>query len=449
MRTRERASKGGGGFIWARKSSPRGPVSSRKREKVRPARSKHPKFGVFVRAGRDFSRKGRWRAVLGELCRADWHCARVSEAERLPPCLQWWGFCTTRGLLVACRRRVGPSCSAIPPAAQCRIRFCVHTGFPSCVDGCAHLLAVLQECHRFAGVFAAYPASFVAPDTRRNPGRRRVDHLHHHTPMTVSDHPTTRAANQLVARLNIEHQSLWGASHAHQMEALQVNEQITPTTTIKRLRATAGRVRHRPRSLKTAGVEVRSSSRTSTSTRNPRPTPGHPYSTRKSQFAFERTQRFSVIDMLEERLEQALRLAIDPPGGLNTAALRDLIRDGENTQWDIATTAEYLGISAHTLRYYERAELVKVGRDASGYRLYDAAAVRRLVFITRMRVSGMSIAQLQHYISLVEQGAETVQERLDLMLEHRDILRQRIEDLQLSLAATEFKIAMYQKGSHP
>ena len=51
--------------------------------------------------------------------------------------------------------------------------------------------------------------------------------------------------------------------------------------------------------------------------------------------------------------------------------------------------------------------------------------------------------------SLVEQGAETVQERLDLMLEHRDILRQRIEDLQLSLAATEFKIAMYQKGSRP
>ena len=43
--------------------------------------------------------------------------------------------------------------------------------------------------------------------------------------------------------------------------------------------------------------------------------------------------------MLEERLEQALRLAIDPPGGLNAAALRDLIRDEENTQWDIATTA--------------------------------------------------------------------------------------------------------------
>ena len=38
------------------------------------------------------------------------------------------------------------------------------------------------------------------------------------------------------------------------------------------------------RSLTTAGVEVRSSSRTSTSTRNPRPTPGHPHSTRKSPY---------------------------------------------------------------------------------------------------------------------------------------------------------------------
>ena len=58
--------------------------------------------------------------------------------------------------------------------------------------------------------------------------------------------------------------------------------------------------------------------------------------------------------------------------------------------------------------------------------------------------------RLHHYAGrYFEQGAETVQERLDLMLEHRDILRQRIEDLQLSLAATEFKIAMYQKGSRP
>ena len=72
-------------------------------------------------------------------------------------------------------------------------------------------------------------------------------------PWPCAIQPATRAPRQLVARLNIEHQSIWGASHAHQMEALQTDEQITP---IKRHTA-AGRARHRPRSLKTARVEVR------------------------------------------------------------------------------------------------------------------------------------------------------------------------------------------------
>ena len=75
-------------------------------------------------------------------------------------------------------------------------------------------------------------------------------------PRPCAIQPTTRAANQLVARLNIEYQNIWGASHAHQMEALQTDEQITPITTIKRHGTAAGSVRHRPRSLKTAGVEV-------------------------------------------------------------------------------------------------------------------------------------------------------------------------------------------------
>ena len=142
---------------------------------------------------------------------------------------------------------------------------------------CSRNVTVSQACSRHI------QRRIVPSDPRRDPGPGRVDHLHHHATVALSDHPTTRAPRQLVARLNIEHQSIWGASHAHQMEALQTDEQITPITTIKRHRTSAGRVRHRPRSLTTAGVEVRSSSRTSTSTRNPRPTTGHPHSTRKSR----------------------------------------------------------------------------------------------------------------------------------------------------------------------
>ena len=143
-------------------------------------------------------------------------------------------------------------------------------------SSCSRNVTVWQVCSRHIH------RRIVPPEPCRDPGPGRVDHLHHHTTVALCDHPATRAPRQLVARLNIEYQSIWGASHAHQMEALQTDEQITPITTIKRRRAPAGRVRHRPRSLKTAGVEVRSSPRTSTSTRNPRSTPTHPHSTRKS-----------------------------------------------------------------------------------------------------------------------------------------------------------------------
>ena len=149
--------------------------------------------------------------------------------------------------------------------------------------GCAHPLVMFQECHRLAGGFAAYPSAFVPSDPRRDPGPRRVDHLHHHTTVTLSDHPTTWAASTAITGLYVEHETTLTSSDSDQMEALQTDEQITPITTIKRRRAAAGRVRHCRGPLKIAGVEVRSSSRTSTSTRNPRSTPGHPHSTRKSR----------------------------------------------------------------------------------------------------------------------------------------------------------------------
>ena len=56
------------------------------------------------------------RTVLGEFFRAYRHGSHVSHVMWCPTCRKWWGFCTTRSPLAACRRRVGASCSAIPPS---------------------------------------------------------------------------------------------------------------------------------------------------------------------------------------------------------------------------------------------------------------------------------------------------------------------------------------------
>lgn len=57
----------------------------------------------------------------------------------------------------------------------------------------------------------------------------------------------------------------------------------------------------------------------------------------------------------------------------------------------------------------------------------------------------MSMSELRRYIHLVEAGDSTTDERLKLLLEHRDVLRHKIEQLQISLAATEYKITTYQE----
>lgn len=113
----------------------------------------------------------------------------------------------------------------------------------------------------------------------------------------------------------------------------------------------------------------------------------------------------------------------------------------------IADAAALLDLSPHTLRYYEEQGLVHPGRTANGYRAYSAFDLRRLVFLTRMRVSGMAMAELKRYIALVEQGESTVAERRRIMLDQRERIERRIRELTLALEATDYKIRTYTPGA--
>lgn len=131
-------------------------------------------------------------------------------------------------------------------------------------------------------------------------------------------------------------------------------------------------------------------------------------------------------------------------GALSVQAILRLVDTGDEVHpLGIAEVAELLDLSQHTLRYYEGVRLLEVGHDSGGRRVYDGAAQRRLVFVTRMRLSGMPMRDLRHYIELVDAGEQTVPERLDLLVEHRDTIRRQLRELTLSLAATEYKIATY------
>jgi DNA-binding transcriptional MerR regulator len=125
------------------------------------------------------------------------------------------------------------------------------------------------------------------------------------------------------------------------------------------------------------------------------------------------------------------------------ALVDDSVIDQDAAPLGVAEAARLLGLSPHTLRYYEREGLVRPARTASGYRAYSAADLRRLVFLTRMRVSGMAMADLRRYVALADQGPATEPVRRGIMLAHRDRIRQRLRELTLALEATEYKIATY------
>ena len=103
------------------------------------------------------------------------------------------------------------------------------------------------------------------------------------------------------------------------------------------------------------------------------------------------------------------------------------------------------GLSAHTLRYYEKAGLMiaPVPRAANGHRRYTEEDVYWLRFLHRLRETGMPIADIRRYAELARQGESTVRDRLSLLETHRDAVRAHLQQTTEYLDSIERKIDHY------
>jgi len=112
----------------------------------------------------------------------------------------------------------------------------------------------------------------------------------------------------------------------------------------------------------------------------------------------------------------------------------------------IAEAAEISGLSAHTLRYYERAGLLEpVCRNRSGHRRYREADLERITFLARLRATGMPIREVRRYAELMQAGENTNAARLALLEGHRDAVRAGLETTTKSLELIEWKINFYKE----
>jgi DNA-binding transcriptional MerR regulator len=116
----------------------------------------------------------------------------------------------------------------------------------------------------------------------------------------------------------------------------------------------------------------------------------------------------------------------------------------------VGEAARELGVSIDTLRYYEREDLLRTPRTASGHRRYFAADLEWLAVLTCLRETGMPIRRMREFAGLV--GADddaTIGARIDLLEEHRGDVLRRIRELEGNLAHVEGKIAWYRGRMDP
>ncbi len=113
----------------------------------------------------------------------------------------------------------------------------------------------------------------------------------------------------------------------------------------------------------------------------------------------------------------------------------------------IAEVSKKYDLSPDTLRYYERIGLIPpVPRNKSGIRNYDEDSCRWIELMKCMRKAGVQIEALIEYVDLFQKGDATVDARKNILIEQRNQLMDRMEDMQQSLDRLNEKIERYEQG---
>ncbi|MBN2046536.1 MAG: MerR family transcriptional regulator [Anaerolineaceae bacterium] len=113
----------------------------------------------------------------------------------------------------------------------------------------------------------------------------------------------------------------------------------------------------------------------------------------------------------------------------------------------IKEVTEQCGLSADTLRYYEKIGLLPpIHRTQGGIRDYTELDIRRIEFIKCMRSAGLPIDVLIDYFHLAQEGDATMEARKEILLAQREQLMERMTEMQKTLDLLDYKIDLYENA---
>lgn len=114
--------------------------------------------------------------------------------------------------------------------------------------------------------------------------------------------------------------------------------------------------------------------------------------------------------------------------------------------YSIKQAAAKLGLTASTLRYYDKEGLLPaLKRSESGTRTFCDTDIQWLELICCLKNSGMPLIEIKRFMDLCLQGEDTCDERKKVLEQHKEDILKQMEVLQNSLCIINYKIDHYKE----
>lgn len=117
----------------------------------------------------------------------------------------------------------------------------------------------------------------------------------------------------------------------------------------------------------------------------------------------------------------------------------------------IAEASKACGLSAHTIRFYEKSGMLpQIARGSDGHRRFTPAHVEWLTLLYWLRETGMPLKQMRRFTELAKAGDDGIDERREILEDHAETLKAKRATLERCESVLAIKIASYgpKKGAN-
>lgn len=112
--------------------------------------------------------------------------------------------------------------------------------------------------------------------------------------------------------------------------------------------------------------------------------------------------------------------------------------------YSISEIAQMMGVSVHTLRFYDKEGLLPFLKRVNGRRVFQDSDLEWLRILTCLKNTGMPLKEIRRYMELCQLGDDSLPERQQIILKQKSFIEDQIRFLGENLKVIEHKVRYYE-----